>query len=95
MREAASFIASQSDHYTPGVDAILRKIFAPFRWWNRRSRLLHLRDLDDHVLEDIGVTRDDVRYAFGLPLSVDAALELQERAFLRPRRSGGSRWRYY
>jgi uncharacterized protein YjiS (DUF1127 family) len=95
MREAASFIASQSNADTPALGALLRKVIAPFRWWTRRRKLIQLRDLDDHVLEDIGVTRDDVRYAFSLPLAIDAALELHERAFLRSRRSRGSRWHYY
>lgn len=95
MREAASFIASQSNDYTPALGALLRKVFAPIRWWNRRRKLVQLRDLDDHVLADIGVTRDDVRYAFNLPLAVDAALELEERALLRSGRAQHPRWRYY
>jgi hypothetical protein len=41
--------------------------------------------LDDFLLQDIGVTRADVRWASGLPLSVNAALELEERATRRRR----------
>jgi hypothetical protein len=45
-------------------------------------------DHDDYLLRDIGVTRQDVRWASRLPLTVNAALALEERAFRR-RRSGG------
>ncbi len=38
---------------------------------------------DDYLLRDIGVTREDVQWAQSLPLTVDAALALEERAFKR------------
>jgi hypothetical protein len=41
--------------------------------------------LDEHLLDDIGITRADVRWASGLPLTVNAALELEERATRRRR----------
>ena len=41
--------------------------------------------VDDQMLKDIGVTRDEVRRASDLPLSVNAALELE--AVARSRRS--------
>jgi len=34
--------------------------------------------LSDELLDDIGVTRDDVRWAAQLPMSVDAACALRE-----------------
>ena len=37
------------------------------------------------LLDDIGITRADVRWASGLPLTVNAALELEERATRRRR----------
>jgi uncharacterized protein YjiS (DUF1127 family) len=48
-----------------------------------RRRVNRLGDLDDHMLRDIGVTRDEVQWAAGLPLTVNAALALEERAFQR------------
>ena len=92
MREAASFIASQ--HVGPfEMGGLLHSLLAPIRWWHRRRKLVRLRDLDDHLLQDIGVTRDDVRYAFNLPLAVDAALELEDRALRRGHVGAGRQWR--
>ncbi len=54
---------------------------------NAKRRVTRLGDMDDHMLCDIGVTREEVRWAAGLPLTMNAALALEERAFQR-RRSG-------
>lgn len=58
------------------------------RNWKARRRVARLMDHDDYLLRDIGVTRQDVRWASRLPLTVNAALALEERAFRR-RRNGG------
>ena len=50
-----------------------------------RDAFRNLLSLDDQMLKDIGVTRDEVRRASDLPLSVNAALELE--AVARSRRS--------
>lgn len=42
----------------------------------RRRRLAPLLHLDDHMLRDMGITRDDVLRARSLPLSRDAGEEL-------------------
>ncbi len=55
------------------------------RNWKARRRVTKLGDYDDHILRDIGVTRSDVQWASGLPLTVNAALALEERAFKRRR----------
>uniref|UniRef100_UPI0035934666 DUF1127 domain-containing protein n=1 Tax=Aestuariivirga sp. TaxID=2650926 RepID=UPI0035934666 len=39
-----------------------------------RRAVTRLDRLDDYMLRDIGVTRDEIRWAAGLPLSVNAAL---------------------
>ena len=91
MREAAAFIAHQSEPI--GLGGVLHALLTPVRWWRRRRKLLRLLDLDDYLLTDIGVTREDVRYAFDLPLSVDASLELEDRAFRRGRREAQPKWR--
>jgi uncharacterized protein YjiS (DUF1127 family) len=53
------------------------------RNWKARRRVVSLEDYDDHILNDIGVTRVDIRWAAGLPLTMNAALALEERAFRR------------
>ena len=50
-----------------------------------RAAFQTLLGLDDQMLRDIGVTRDEVRRAASLPLSVNAAQELE--AAKRARRS--------
>ena len=59
-------------------------------WFETRSQQKIDRDafrtllsLDDTMLRDIGVTRDEVRRAADLPLSVNAALELETLAKTR------------
>lgn len=57
------------------------------RNWKARRAVSQLDRFDDFLLRDIGVTREEVGWAAGLPLSVNAALALEERA-TRRRRSG-------
>lgn len=51
--------------------------------WLVRRAITKLEKCDDHQLRDIGVTREDVHWVKGLPLSVNAALALEERNFMR------------
>jgi uncharacterized protein YjiS (DUF1127 family) len=53
------------------------------RNWRARRSIVRLETLDDHMLYDLGVTRAEVQWASGLPLTVNAALALEERAFRR------------
>ena len=53
---------------------------------HRRRGFNRLHDLDDHMLDDIGVTRGEVQIASNLPLSVDAGLELHRMSLERRRR---------
>jgi uncharacterized protein YjiS (DUF1127 family) len=55
------------------------------RNWRARRAVARLDRLDDHMLHDIGVTREDVIWAAGLPLTVNAALALEERGRRRRR----------
>ena len=90
MREAASFIASQTGSAPAGVlSALLRDVSTAFRSWNARRHLKTLSEYDDHMLADIGVTREDVRWSLDLPFAYDPGIELQRRA-LRNRAHG---WR--
>ena len=90
MREAASFIASQGSLAPAGVlTALLREMSTALRSWNKRRQVKTLGEFDDHLLADIGLTREDVRWALDLPFSYDPGVELQRRA-LRNRARG---WR--
>jgi uncharacterized protein YjiS (DUF1127 family) len=55
------------------------------RNWAARRRVANLADFDDHMLRDIGVTRSEIEWAAGLPLTVNAALALEEKSFRRRR----------
>ena len=53
-----------------------------------RAAFMNLVYLDDRTLDDIGVTREGVLWAASLPMKINAALALRERAQMR-RRAGG------
>ena len=90
MREAASFIASQTRFVPAGaLPALVNFAGKLIRSLIVRRKLKQITELDDHLLCDIGVTREDVRWALDLPFSHDPGLELQRRA-LRNRAQG---WR--
>jgi uncharacterized protein YjiS (DUF1127 family) len=88
MREAASFIARQHGAFGEGLLAVavetLRRVV---RTWSNRRTVVSLADFDDHMLADIGLSRDDVRQALSLPFGEDPALMLQHLA-LRNRKRG-------
>lgn len=57
-------------------------------YWERREARAAFRameELDDRLLDDVGVTRGDVEWATRLPLSVNAAVALRHRADARRR----------
>ncbi len=55
------------------------------RHWQARRKVRELQELDDRMLADIGVRRDEVQWASQLPLSVNAAVELEAASFHRRR----------
>lgn len=55
------------------------------RNWLARRAVSRLDVYDDYMLRDIGVTRDDLHWASHLPLTVNAALALEERSIQRRR----------
>ncbi len=63
-----------------GIVSFLRRVK---RNWDAKRRIAALADFDDYMLRDIGITRDEVQWAAGLPLTVNAALALEERAYRR------------
>ncbi|MBT8409292.1 MAG: hypothetical protein KJN93_06680 [Alphaproteobacteria bacterium] len=52
----------------------------------RRARMRAMLELDDHMLDDSGVTRGEVQHASSMPLSHNAATELRRISLLRRRR---------
>ncbi|MBC8038635.1 MAG: hypothetical protein H7X89_15615 [Rhizobiales bacterium] len=56
-----------------------------FRNWKARREMAKLANCDGEVLRSLAVTRDDVRWAMGLPLSRDPRLALEDRVFRRSR----------
>jgi uncharacterized protein YjiS (DUF1127 family) len=51
-----------------------------------RRTVKRLLDLDDRILHDIGVTRDEARHAARQPLSVDPLIELHRSTLARRNR---------
>jgi len=78
MREYALNQAIATGEY--GVVSFARRLA---RNWKAKRRIVALGDFDDYMLQDIGITRDEVQWAAGLPLTVNAAVALEERAFRR------------
>lgn len=60
--------------------AVLRRLISN---WRKRRRLRDLQQLDDHVLNDIGIRRADIMAVLSQPVSVDPVRELERRARLR------------
>ena len=60
--------------------------------WLKRRRLYRLQQLDDRMLNDIGLLREEVNAALGQPLRVDPVHDLNRRA--RHRRACGPRFSF-
>lgn len=88
MREAAAFIAEQHSLRGGFLTSLFDAAFRTYRSWKNRREIVHLSELDDHVLRDIGLTHGDVDAALSQPLAYDPSAELQ-RIALRNR----ARWR--
>jgi len=68
-----------------GIVSFVRRLV---RNWKAKRRIVALGNFDDYMLQDIGITRDEVEWATGLPLTVNAAVALEERAFRRRHGAG-------
>ena len=75
MRDYALTMAKGQE--ATGSGSILGQLI---RNWRARRAVVRLDRLDEHMLRDIGLTREDLRWAAGLPLTVNAALAMDERA---------------
>lgn len=54
-----------------------------FHNWKIRRKVRALSDYEDHMLDDIGIRRDEIHWATRLPLTVNAAIALNDRASKR------------
>jgi uncharacterized protein YjiS (DUF1127 family) len=61
------------------------------RSWIAKRSLRRLETLDDYMLNDIGMTRDDLRHAMKLPYDVDPIEEMSRLRDQRMRRGLKSR----
>lgn len=80
MRDYALSRAQSAE--ATGSTSILGRLI---RNWRARRAVARLDLLDDRMLQDIGLTREDLRWASGLPLSVNAALAMDQHARSRER----------
>lgn len=63
-----------------GASSLIARLI---RNWKARRAVARLDTFDEFMLRDIGVTRGDIHWAAGLPLTVNAALALEERSRVR------------
>lgn len=68
------------------IDTLARNLVSRAAALGQRRRMTRLLDLDDHMLDDIGVTRGEIQTALSLPLSVDAGVALRRASLERRRR---------
>lgn len=68
-----------------GRGGLVAKLLNRIANWRRRGRINQLSDLDDRMLDDIGVTRHDLTWAKGLPLEFNPLTAIEERTRTRAR----------
>ncbi|WP_373503556.1 DUF1127 domain-containing protein [Aestuariivirga sp.] len=70
---------------------VFPKLRRLFRSWVAKKKLKRLEQLDDYMLNDIGLTRDDLRYVTRLPYDVDPIEEMTRLRDARMRKGIRSR----
>lgn len=68
------------------ADKILTQLRDVERRRKDRAAFRQMLNLDDHILRDIGVTREDVIWANNLPLSQNASCQLRKKSQARRRK---------
>ena len=62
------------------------KLRRMLRSWQAKRKLRSLQMLDDYMLTDIGLSRDDLRFGLRLPYDIDPIAELMRLREQRMRR---------
>lgn len=62
------------------LKSLPKRLWARWSEWRSRRGLNDIAKLSDDMLRDIGVSRDDIRWASSQPLDVDAAEMLNRLA---------------
>ncbi len=88
VRHAVSL--SRRPEFAGRIGSLCRR----YRRWRdlkqARAALMKMVYLDDRILDDIGVTREEVLWAASLPLERNAALVLRQIAGERPARAAAT-----
>ena len=58
----------------------IKAIVTRFRNWQARNEIRQLKETDERLLKDMGLTREEVLWASRLPLSLNAAHELRHES---------------
>ncbi len=61
----------------------IRTAVRVFHNWKTRNQVRNLERYEQRMLDDMGITRDEVIWASRLPLSLNAAWELRHRSRTR------------
>jgi uncharacterized protein YjiS (DUF1127 family) len=85
MPRTATFNPEQTRSPSVAALAVVQHVFSQVvRSWARRRQLAHIAELDDRLLADIGLTREDVNSA--LPFSVRKSRATSQLAAAQSRR---------
>ena len=79
----APTVAKSASMLNAAVLAIVKRASAVWNFWSYRRTMTQLVTLDDHMLQDIGVTRGDIRRSATLPYSDDPTTQLRILAMER------------
>ena len=82
MTEAASVAAGREREATGILASFGATVSRVYKSWSSRRRVARMTSLDDHVLDDIGVTRTDLYDVLDAPFSQNPSIELERRAQL-------------
>lgn len=80
-----SILSLTRSHRRVGTQAYFGAVVKFWRDLTRRRRFKRLMSLDDRMLDDIGLNRDEVLWAASLPLSDNASLLAHHKARIRRR----------
>ena len=82
-----SYTQTNETVFAPRSSSFWQTLQSRFHNWKTRRKVIALADMDDRLLNDIGVTYDDIIWASKLPLNVNAALEMDRVARTRRRKT--------